>query len=72
MKRVITKMVFTVFIIYVLIVGSHSIAQEPTPLKTEVDKKTLEMIPKDTKADKAFLERLKKGALENLKKLEKK
>lgn len=35
-------------------------------------KKTLEMIPKDTKADKAFLERLKKGALENLKKLEKK
>ena len=35
-------------------------------------KKTLEMIQKDTKADKAFLEGLKKGALENLKKLEKK
>jgi CubicO group peptidase (beta-lactamase class C family) len=35
-------------------------------------KKTLEIIPKDTKADKEFLERLKKGALENLKKLEKK
>jgi len=35
-------------------------------------KKTLEMIPKDTKADKSFLERLEKGALENLKKLEEK
>jgi hypothetical protein len=35
-------------------------------------KKTLEIIPKDAKADKAFLERLKKNALENLKKLEKK
>ncbi len=34
-------------------------------------KKTLEMIPKDTKADKAFLERLKQGALEKLKQLEK-
>ena len=35
-------------------------------------KKTLEMIPKDTKADKESLERLKKGAMENLKKLKKK
>lgn len=35
-------------------------------------KKTLEMIPKDTKADKAALENLKQGATENLKKLEKK
>jgi len=35
-------------------------------------KKTLEIIPKDTKADKELLERLKKGAMENLKKLEKK
>jgi CubicO group peptidase (beta-lactamase class C family) len=35
-------------------------------------KKTLEMIPKDTKADKEFLERIKKGALEKLEKLEKK
>jgi CubicO group peptidase (beta-lactamase class C family) len=34
-------------------------------------KKTLEMIPKDTKADKEFLERIKKGALEKLEKLEK-
>jgi CubicO group peptidase (beta-lactamase class C family) len=34
-------------------------------------KKTLEMIPKDTKADKAFLERLKQGALDKLKELEK-
>jgi tetratricopeptide (TPR) repeat protein len=34
-------------------------------------KKTLEMIPKDTKADKGFLERLKKGALDKLKELEK-
>ncbi len=33
-------------------------------------KKTLEMIPKDTKADKAALESLKRGATENLKKLE--
>jgi CubicO group peptidase (beta-lactamase class C family) len=35
-------------------------------------KKTLEMIPKDTKADKAALESLKLGATENLKKLEEK
>jgi CubicO group peptidase (beta-lactamase class C family) len=35
-------------------------------------KKTLEMIPKDTKADKAFLEQIKNGALEKLKELEKK
>jgi len=34
-------------------------------------KKTLEMIPKDTEADKEFLERLKQGALEKLKELEK-
>lgn len=33
-------------------------------------RKTLEMIPKDTKADKAALESLKRGATENLKKLE--
>jgi tetratricopeptide (TPR) repeat protein len=33
-------------------------------------KKTLEMIPKDTKADKTALENLKRGATENLKKLE--
>jgi CubicO group peptidase (beta-lactamase class C family) len=33
-------------------------------------KKTLEMIPKDTKADKAALENLKKSATENLEKLE--
>lgn len=33
-------------------------------------KKTLEMIPKDTKADKTLLENLKRGATENLKKLE--
>ncbi len=33
-------------------------------------KKTLEMIPKDRKADKAYLERIKQGATENLKKLE--
>lgn len=35
-------------------------------------KKTLEMIPKDTKADRAFLENIKKGAIEKLKELEKK
>lgn len=35
-------------------------------------KKTLEMIPKDTKADKTLLENLKKGATENLTKLEEK
>jgi CubicO group peptidase (beta-lactamase class C family) len=35
-------------------------------------KKVLEMIPKDTKADKDFLERIKTGALEKLKELEKK
>ncbi len=35
-------------------------------------KKTLEMIPKDKKADKDFLERLRTGALEKLKELEKK
>jgi tetratricopeptide (TPR) repeat protein len=33
-------------------------------------KKALEMIPKDRKADKAYLERIKQGATENLKKLE--
>jgi tetratricopeptide (TPR) repeat protein len=33
-------------------------------------KKTLEMIPKDKAADKEFLENLKKGALDNLNKLE--
>jgi CubicO group peptidase (beta-lactamase class C family) len=35
-------------------------------------KKVLEMIPKDTKADKDFLERIRTGALEKLKELEKK
>jgi hypothetical protein len=30
------------------------------------------MIPKDTKADRAFLENIKKGAIEKLKELEKK
>jgi CubicO group peptidase (beta-lactamase class C family) len=35
-------------------------------------RKVLEMIPKDTKADKAFLERIKTGAIEKLKELEKK
>ncbi len=35
-------------------------------------KKTLEMIPKDTKADKDFLERIRTGAIEKLKELEKK
>jgi tetratricopeptide (TPR) repeat protein len=35
-------------------------------------KKVLEMIPKDQKADKDFLERIKTGALEKLKELEKK
>jgi tetratricopeptide (TPR) repeat protein len=34
-------------------------------------KKTLKMIPKDTSRDREFLENLKKGALDNLKKLEK-
>jgi CubicO group peptidase (beta-lactamase class C family)/pimeloyl-ACP methyl ester carboxylesterase len=34
-------------------------------------KKTLEAIPDDPRSDKDFLERLKKGALDNLKKLEK-
>jgi CubicO group peptidase (beta-lactamase class C family) len=34
-------------------------------------KKTLEMIPKDTKADKDFLERIRLGALKKLKELEK-
>jgi CubicO group peptidase (beta-lactamase class C family) len=41
MKSIFTKMVFTVFIVCVLIAGIHSIAQEQTPLKTEVDKKSL-------------------------------
>lgn len=35
-------------------------------------KKVLEMIPKDTKTDKDFLERIKTGAIEKLKELEKK
>lgn len=42
-----------------------------TELAIEFYKKTLEMIPKDSKADKDFLERLKKGAIENLEQLEK-
>ena len=41
-------------------------------LAIEYYKRTLEMIPKDTKADKAFLENLKQGAIEKLKELEKK
>jgi tetratricopeptide (TPR) repeat protein len=35
-------------------------------------KKVLEMVPKDTKADKDFLERIRTGAIEKLKELEKK
>lgn len=42
-----------------------------TKLAIQFYKKTLEIIPKDTKADKDFLERLKNGAIENLKQLEK-
>jgi hypothetical protein len=50
------------------------------PLKTDGDKelavtfykKALEAIPKDSRADKVFLENLKKGALQKLSELEKK
>jgi CubicO group peptidase (beta-lactamase class C family) len=42
-----------------------------TELAIQFYRKTLDMIPKDTKADKDFLERLKKGAIQNLELLEK-